>query len=70
MIRKEGVCIIITCDGCGQVQKDQEGQRAKWRSHQAVWKEAQDAGWSAKKKLQVSDYDHFCPDCSAGSVAR
>ncbi len=65
MIRKEGVRIVITCDGCGQVRQDQEGQRARWRPYPAVWKEAQAAGWSAKKKAQLSDYDHFCADCGA-----
>jgi hypothetical protein len=64
MIRKEGVRVVITCDGCGVVRTDQDGQRAKWRPYPQVWKEAQGEGWSAKKKADVSDYDHFCRECS------
>jgi uncharacterized protein YceK len=63
MIRKEGVRIIITCNGCGQVRTDQDGQRAKWRPYPAVWKEAQAEGWTAKKNATGKDFDHFCPEC-------
>lgn len=62
-IRKEGVRVVMTCNGCGLVRQDQDGQRAKWRPYPAVWKEAQAEGWTAKKK--GNDYDHFCGECSA-----
>ena len=64
MIRKEnGGHIVITCDGCGQIRIDQDGSRAKFRPYTAVWKEAQAAGWTAKKKINASDWNHFCKDC-------
>lgn len=63
-ISKDGVRIITTCDGCGHVRRDQEGQRAVWRPYPAAWKEAQAAGWTAKEKQRVRDFDHFCPTCS------
>jgi hypothetical protein len=61
MIRREGLTTTITCDGCGKVMHDRP---AKWRSHQAVWKDAQSVGWTAKKMTTASDYNHFCPSCS------
>lgn len=69
MIRREKLQTVVTCDGCGVIWQDQEGQRPKWRPHKDVWKEAQGLGWTAKKKLQVHDFDHFCKDCSAQAVA-
>lgn len=63
MIRREKLRITITCDGCGLVREDQDGSRAKWRPYPAVWKEAQDAGWIARKKPAAHDFDHFCPGC-------
>lgn len=67
MIRREKLRIVITCDGCGQVRQDQEGQHAKWRPYPAVWKEAMEAGWTAKKK--GNDYEHFCKDCASTEQA-
>lgn len=63
-IRKEGARIIYTCNSCGQVRPDQDGQRAKFKHYQQVWKEAQAEGWTAKKKADGKDFDHFCKECS------
>ena len=66
MITKEDkVRIVITCDGCGVVRQDQEGQHARWRPNAAVWKEAQSAGWTSRQKADKSAWDHFCPGCQS-----
>lgn len=65
MIRREKLRIIYTCDGCGTVREDQDGQRAKWRPFKDAWKDAQAAGWTAKIKADGKDFEHFCKDCSA-----
>lgn len=62
-ITKEGARIVMTCNGCGLVRADQDGQRAKWRPHSAVWKEAQAEGWTSKPILEGKDYHHFCKAC-------
>lgn len=62
-IKKEGVRIVTTCNGCGLVRTDQDGKRARWRSHSEVWKEAQAEGWTSKPTAKGNDYDHFCKDC-------
>jgi hypothetical protein len=61
-ITKEGLRIVITCDGCGLVRRDQGGiARPRFRRNKEVWKEATDAGWMAKENGR--DWKHFCPAC-------
>lgn len=64
-VTKQGARIVIFCNGenCNVVRQDQEGQHAKWRKNSVVWKEAQDAGWTARSKNEGRDWDHFCPGC-------
>lgn len=64
MIKREGLRIIITCDGCGVIREDQEGRHAKWRSYPDVWKEASAEGWTAKKNDKGTDFDRYCRECS------
>lgn len=68
-IRKEGLRIVMTCNGCGVVRQDQDGQRAVFRPYPEVWKEAQAEGWSAKRTADGKDWDHFCKECSKGASA-
>jgi hypothetical protein len=64
MIRRENkIRIVITCDGCGLIRADQEGQKPKWRPNKDAWREAEQAGWTSRQKPDGRDWEHFCAGC-------
>jgi hypothetical protein len=65
MIRKERGHIVTTCDNCGVVNVDQEGERASFKTFRKAWDELLALGWKAKRKPEGGDYNHFCPNCEA-----
>jgi hypothetical protein len=56
--REKGGKITIACDACPAVLKQEGG----WRPYNAVWKDAQAKGWSAR--AVGKDWKHDCPNCS------
>lgn len=64
MINRDKGRIVLTCDGCGQSERDD-----KWRPYPERWREAQAKGWAAQAVNGGKTWKHFCPECKATAAA-
>ena len=55
--------IIVSCDGCGEVHRNNLQGYPRF-NYKAVWAAATADGWTARKTDDGKDWNHLCAACN------